>query len=47
MTVKTIGQNHQFLGVNSAIASMLAARKLGHARGVVRARLVSLPDFML
>jgi len=28
--VKIIGQNHQFLGVNNAIASMLAARKLGH-----------------
>ena len=27
--VKIIGQNHQFLGVNNAIASMLAARKLG------------------
>ncbi len=27
--VKIMGQNHQFLGVNNAIASMLAARKLG------------------
>ncbi len=27
--VKIIGQNHQFLGVNNAIASMLAARKSG------------------
>ena len=27
--VKTIGQNHLFLGVNNAIASMLAARELG------------------
>ncbi len=27
--VNIIGQNHQFLGVNNAIASMLAARKLG------------------
>ena len=25
--VKIIGQNHQFLGVNNAIASMLAARE--------------------
>jgi type I restriction enzyme R subunit len=33
--VKIIGQNHQFLGVNNAIASMLAARKLGHGRGGV------------
>jgi type I site-specific restriction-modification system R (restriction) subunit len=31
--VKILGQNHQFLGVNNAIASMLAARKLGHRRG--------------
>lgn len=27
--VKIIGQNHQYLGVNNAIASMLEARKLG------------------
>ena len=33
--VKIIGQNHQFLGVNNAIAVMLAARKLGRARGGV------------
>jgi len=33
--VKIIGQNHQFLGVNNAIISMLAARKLGHGRGGV------------
>ena len=33
--VKIIGQNHQFLGVNNAIASMLAARKSGHGRGGV------------
>ena len=33
--VKIIGQNHQFLGVNNAIASMLAARKRGHGRGGV------------
>jgi type I restriction enzyme R subunit len=33
--VKIIGQNHQFLGVNNAIASMLDARKLGHGRGGV------------
>ena len=33
--VKVIGQNHQFLGVNNAIASMLAARKEGHGRGGV------------
>ena len=32
---KIIGQNHQFLGVNNAIASMLEARKLGHGRGGV------------
>src|SRR5579863_9417505 len=28
--VKIIGQNHQFLGVNNTIASMLIARKSGH-----------------
>jgi len=33
--VKVFGQNHQFLGVNNAIASMLEARKLGHGRGGV------------
>lgn len=33
--IKIVGQNHQFLGVNNAISSMLAARKLGHGRGGV------------
>jgi len=33
--VKVLAQNHQFLGVNNAIASMLEARKLGHGRGGV------------
>ena len=33
--VKIIGQNHQYLGVNNAIASMLEARTLGHGRGGV------------
>ena len=33
--VKILGQNHQFLGVNNAIASMLEARKIGHGRGGV------------
>jgi len=33
--VKVLGQNHQFLGVNNAIASMLEARRLGHGRGGV------------
>lgn len=33
--VKIIGQNHQFIGVNNAIISMLEARKLGHGRGGV------------
>jgi type I restriction enzyme R subunit len=33
--VKIIGQNHQFLGVNNAIASMLAARISGHGQGGV------------
>lgn len=33
--VKIIGQNHQFLGVNNAISSMLAARAMGHGRGGV------------
>ena len=32
---KILAQNHQFLGVNNAIASMLEARKLGHGRGGV------------
>jgi type I restriction enzyme R subunit len=32
---KIIGQNHQVLGVNNAIASMLAAREAGHGRGGV------------
>src|ERR1019366_403703 len=33
--VKILGQNHQFLGVNNTIASMHAARKIGHGRGGV------------
>ena len=33
--VKILAQNHQFLGVNNAIASMLEARRLGHGRGGV------------
>jgi type I restriction enzyme, R subunit len=33
--VKVLGQNHQFLGVNNAIASMLEARRQGHGRGGV------------
>ena len=33
--IKAIAQNHQVLGVNNAIASMLEARKLGHGRGGV------------
>jgi type I restriction enzyme R subunit len=33
--VKIVGQNHQFLGVNNAIASMLEARQRGHSRGGV------------
>jgi len=33
--VKVLGQNHQFLGVNNAIASMLEARQLRHGRGGV------------
>ncbi len=33
--VKVLGQNHQFLGVNNAIAAMLEARRLGHGRGGV------------
>ena len=33
--VKIVGQNHQFLGVNNAINSMLGARKAGDGRGGV------------
>jgi type I restriction enzyme R subunit len=33
--VKVLAQNHQVLGVNNAIASMLEARALGHGRGGV------------
>jgi type I restriction enzyme, R subunit len=33
--VKVLGQNHQFLGVNNAIAAALEARKQGHGRGGV------------
>jgi type I restriction enzyme R subunit len=33
--MKVLGQNHQFLGVNNAITSMLKARELGHGRGGV------------
>src|ERR1700730_13390021 len=33
--VKVIGQNHQYLGVNNAIASVLEARKSGHGRAGV------------
>jgi len=33
--VKIIGQNHQYLGVNNAIASMLKARQMKHGRGGV------------
>lgn len=33
--VKVLGQNHQFLGVNSAIHATLAARSLGDGRGGV------------
>jgi type I restriction enzyme, R subunit len=33
--VKIIGQNHQYLGVNNAIAAMLIARESGHGRGGV------------
>lgn len=33
--VKILGQNHQVLGVNNAISSMLEARTLGHGRGGV------------
>jgi type I restriction enzyme R subunit len=33
--VKILGQNHQVLGVNNAIASLLETRKEGHGRGGV------------
>ena len=33
--VKVIGQNHQFIGVNNAIAAMRRARAEGHGRGGV------------
>ncbi len=33
--VKIVAQNHQYLGVNNAIASMLEARQRGHGRGGV------------
>ncbi len=33
--VKILGQNHQYHGVNNAIASMLQAREIGHGRGGV------------
>ncbi|HMN21492.1 MAG TPA: DUF3387 domain-containing protein [Ottowia sp.] len=33
--VKVLAQNHQVLGVNNAIASMLEARQMGHGRGGV------------
>jgi type I restriction enzyme, R subunit len=33
--VKVLGQNHQFLGVNNAIAATLTARQSGHGRGGV------------
>ena len=33
--VKIIAHNHQFIGVNNAIVSMLAARAMGHGRGGV------------
>ncbi len=32
---KIVGQNHQFIGVNNAIAAMLKAREEGHGRGGV------------
>jgi len=34
-TVKVMGQNHQFLGVNNALTAMQAARTAGHGRGGV------------
>lgn len=33
--VKVLGQNHQFIGVNNAIAASLEARRQGHGRGGV------------
>lgn len=33
--IKVLGQNHQFLGVNNTIESILAARQAGHGRGGV------------
>jgi type I restriction enzyme R subunit len=33
--LKVIAQNHQYLGVNNAVQSMLQARELGHGRGGV------------
>jgi type I restriction enzyme R subunit len=36
--LKIIVQNHQFLGVNDANASMLDARKRGHGRGACSGR---------
>jgi len=33
--IKIIGQNHQFLGVNNAISSMLTARKVGNGQAGV------------
>ncbi len=33
--IKVLGQNHQYLGVNNAIAAMLEARRAGHGRGGV------------
>ena len=33
--VKALAQNHQYLGVNNAIAAMLKARSAGHGRGGV------------
>jgi len=33
--VKILGQNHQFIGVNNAIAASLEARRQGHGRGGV------------
>ena len=33
--VKILGQNHQFLGVNNAIAASMKARREGHGRGGV------------
>jgi type I restriction enzyme R subunit len=34
-TIKVVGQNHQFLGVNNALAAMQTARAAGHGRGGV------------